>query len=129
MGGGGGHFGEEGGEGKLSCWGSTHSVFKYKILSKSEQWLLRKSILSFGTLSFIILLLLVLLRRNTVVALASAGISVVLASWGLARLTDNTVMKLKSMLSFQFWLPTESRRMPVLYFFLNICHRALPLNP
>ena len=57
------------------------------MLSKSEQWLLRKSILSFGTLSFIIILLLVLLvaDRNTGVALASAGIFVGLASWGLAR--------------------------------------------
>ena len=51
--------------------------------------MLRKSILSFGTLSFMIVLLVVLLRRNTVVDLASAGISVVLASWGLARLTDS----------------------------------------
>ena len=45
--------------------------------------------LSFGTLSFIIVVVLVV-DRNTVVALASAGISVVLASWGLARLTDIT---------------------------------------
>ena len=61
-------------------------MFKYQILSKSEQWLLRKSILSFGTLSFIILVVVVLLvaDRNTVVALASAGISVGLASWGQA---------------------------------------------
>ena len=53
-----------------------------------------------GTLSFIIvlvLLLLVLLRRNTVVALASAGISVGLASWGLARLTDNHTLLTISM--------------------------------
>ena len=85
MGGGGGHFGEGGGEGKLSCWGSTHSVFKYKMLSKSEQWLLRKSILSFGTLSWIKVQVQVLVgNRNTVVALASAGISVGLASWGQA---------------------------------------------
>ena len=86
MGGGGGHFGEGGGEGKLSCWGSTHSVFKYKMLSKSEQWLLRKSILSVGTLSWIKVQVLVLLvrNRNTGVALASAGISVGLASWGQA---------------------------------------------
>ena len=67
-----------------------HNVFKYQMLSKSEQWLLRKLILSFGTLSFIIVLVVVLVAdRNTVVALASAGISVELASWGLARLTDS----------------------------------------
>ena len=59
------------------------------LLSKSEQWLLRKSIFSFGTLSFIILVVLVLVAdRNTVVAFASAGISVELASWVLARLTE-----------------------------------------
>ena len=44
-------------------------------------------------LSLITVLELVLLvvHRNTVVALASAGISVGLASWGLARLTDKMI--------------------------------------
>ena len=53
--------------------------------------MLRKLILSFGTLSFIIVLLVLLLvaDRNTGIALASAGIFVELASWGLARLTEN----------------------------------------
>ena len=46
---------------------------------------MRKSILSFGTLSLYHKTHTVM---NTGVALASAGISVGLASWGLARLTE-----------------------------------------
>ena len=48
-------------------------------------------ILSLGTLSFIILVVLVLVLvadRNNIVALVSARISVELASWGLDRLTE-----------------------------------------
>ena len=76
-------------EGGLLYLGSKRNVFKLNFLSKSEQWLLRKSISSFGTLSWIKeqvlqVLLQVLLDRNTVVALASAEISIGLASWGQA---------------------------------------------
>ena len=59
------------------------NVLKFQMLSKSVQWLLRKSILCYGTLSWImVVVVVVVLNRNTVVALASAGFSVGLASWG-----------------------------------------------
>ena len=62
--------------------GHKHDDYNFQILSKSDEWLLRKSILSFGTLSWYY-------RNtdkvmNTGVALASNGISVGMATWGLA---------------------------------------------
>ena len=61
----------------------------------------------------IILVLAVVVHRNTIVSLASAAISVELVSWGLARPTENLKMDLVQLK----WFGSKNVKNKVILFF------------
>ena len=88
--------------------GSKHNVFNLQILSKSEQWWLRKSILSLHYLGSSTTTTTTTQENSS--SLGLVEIYVGLASWGLARLTSVVTQPKMQIGATIFALKSEQNR-------------------